>query len=221
MPRIDLVQSLHSSTSRNYLERVTAHDKAECAEIAGRFDRDYWDGARAHGYGGYHYDGRWRPVAERLIERYDITENDRVLDVGCGKGYLLFEMMQLRPGLSVSGLDVSRYALTHAKPEVTPFLQHGSADALPFQDASFDVVLSLGTLHNLSLPEASRSFAEIRRVARGARNYVMVESYRNEREKVNLLYWQLTCRSFHDPDAWEWLAARAGYVGDLGFIYFE
>jgi len=221
MARIDLVQALHNTTRRNYIERVTAHDKAECAAIAGQYGKDYWDGARGFGYGGYHYDGRWRPVAERMVERYGLREGDRVLDVGCGKAYLLFEMMQLVPGLSVTGLDISRYAIAHAKPEVKPFLHCGSADALPFADHSFDVVVSLGTLHNLSLPDVHRSFAEIERVGRGPRKYVMVESYRNEREKVNLLYWQLTCRSFHDPEAWEWIASQAGYNGDIGFIYFE
>ncbi|HVJ52117.1 MAG TPA: class I SAM-dependent methyltransferase [Aliidongia sp.] len=222
MARLDFNQALHRATARNYIERVVSDDKAECAEIAGRFGADYWDGERRYGYGGYRYDGRWRPIAERMAAHYGLKTGDRVLDVGCGKGFLLYELTQAVPGLAIAGLDISDYAIAQAKAEVQPFIRLGSATALPFPDASFDFVVSLGTLHNLELPDAHAAFAEIERVAApGGGKYVMVESYRNEREKVNLLYWQLTCRSFHDPESWEWLAARAGYTGDMGFIYFE
>jgi ubiquinone/menaquinone biosynthesis C-methylase UbiE len=220
MARLDFNQALHSATKRDYVERVVSHDKAECAVVAGQFGADYWDGERCYGYGGYRYDGRWRPIAERMVAHYALKPGDRVLDVGCGKGYLLHEFAQLVPGLEISGLDISTYAIERAKPEVRDFLREGSAISLPYDEGSFDLVVSLGALHNLSLPAVHRAFAEIERVGR-ERKYVMVESYRNEREKVNLLYWQLTCQSFHDPDSWEWLAARAGYTGDMGFIYFE
>ena len=186
--RIDLVQSLHASTKRDYRARVLEHDKAECAEIAGRFGADYWDGERQYGYGGYRYDGRWRPLGAALAERYGLTAASRVLDVGCGKGYLLYEFTQLVPGIDVRGIDVSAYAIENAKEEVRDRLTCGDATALPFADASFDLVVSLGTLHNLPLADLWSALAEIERVGRGAK-YVMVESYRDEREKMNLLYW--------------------------------
>ena len=220
MARLDFNQALHNATRRNYVERVVSHDKAECAAVARRFGADYWDGDRCFGYGGYRYDGRWRPIAERMAAHYGLKTGDRVLDVGCGKGYLLFEFTQCVPGLEIAGLDISDYAIANAKPEVQPFLKSGDAVALPYDDGAFDLVVSLGTLHNLALPALRSAFAEIERVGRGGK-YVMVESYRNEREKANLLYWQLTCQSFHDPESWEWLAAEAGYTGDMGFIYFE
>lgn len=221
MARLDFNQSLHNATKRNYLQRVMDHDKAECAEVASQFGADYWDGDRRYGYGGYRYDGRWRPIAERMIAHYGLTSADRVLDVGCGKGYLLYELQSLLPGLTVAGLDISRHGLVNAKEELAGKLVRGTATRLPFASHAFDFVVSLGTFHNLSVNEVHDAFVEVERVGRGARKYVMVESYRNEREKVNLLYWQLTCKSFHAPDGWEWLGERAGYSGDYGYIYFE
>jgi SAM-dependent methyltransferase len=218
--RVDFIQALHASTARDYVGRVVADDKAACAEVASRFGAEYWDGERRYGYGGYRYDGRWRPLAERLAARYGLRAGSRVLDVGCGKGYLLYELTQAVPGLAVRGLDVSAYALAHAKEEVRPFLDCGSARELPYPDASFDLVVSLGTLHNLGLADCWAALSEIERVGIGTSKYVMVESYRNEREKTNLLYWQLTCKSFHSVTDWEWLYARVGYRGDYDFIFF-
>jgi len=217
--RIDFTQTLHASTQRDYVARVVEHDKAACAEIASRFGEEYWDGPRQYGYGGYRYDGRWAPVARAIAEHYGLRGGHRVLDVGCGKGYLLHELTQAVPGLVVTGLDVSTYALAHAHASVAASLVAGTAAVLPFDDRAFDLVLSLGTLHNLGAADLFAALSEIARVARRDA-YVMVESYRDEREKANLLYWQLTCRSFYSVADWEWVFARAGYRGDYGFIFF-
>ena len=221
MARIDFIQSLHSSTKRNYVQRVVEHDKAECAEVARRFGRDYWDGERQYGYGGYRYDGRWRPVAERIAAHYELKAGDRLLDVGCGKGFLLYEFTQVVPGIEVAGLDISEYGIANAKEEVRPFLRVGDCRTLPYADASFDLVISLGTFHNLPIEGVFDALSEMQRVGRSVKKYFMVESFRDEREKANLLYWQLTCLSFHSPESWAWIADKAGYEGDHGFIFFE
>jgi protein-L-isoaspartate(D-aspartate) O-methyltransferase len=217
---VDFISRLHRSTPRDYLQRVTAHDKAACAEIACRFDREYWDGERHTGYGGYRYDGRWRRVAEDMARHYALRPGMRVLDVGCGKGFLLYEFTQAVPGIEVAGVDISRYAIELGKEEVKPFLRIAGADRLPFPDRSFDLVVSVTTLHNLYIKELFSAVHEIERVSRGHK-HVVVEAYRNEREKVNLLYWQLTCRAFHTPEEWEWIFQKAGYTGDYSFIVFE
>jgi SAM-dependent methyltransferase len=221
MARIDLVQSQHASVKRDYRQRVMDHDKAECAIVARRFEEDYWDGDRRYGYGGYRYDGRWRPLAETLAERYALKAGERLLDVGCGKAFLLYELSQVVPGLEVFGLDISQWGLSHARPEMQGALVRGDARALPFADESFDCVISLGTLHNLGIEHVGAALGEMQRVCPGPRKYFMVESWRNEAEKANLLYWQLTCMSFHTPEGWAFLADQAGYVGDHGFIFFE
>lgn len=220
MAYVDFLTSTHRSTQRDYRQRVIEYDKAECAEVAVRFDRDYWDGDRRYGFGGYRYDGRWRAVAEAIASHYQLQPGARILDVGCGKAFLLYELSQVVPQSQVVGLDISRYALENAKEEVRPFLIEGNASQLPFADHSFDLVISITTLHNLYLPELWSALQEIERVGRSAK-YVCVEAYRNEREKVNLMYWQLTCRAFHTPAEWEWLFQQTGYTGDHSYIYFE
>jgi protein-L-isoaspartate(D-aspartate) O-methyltransferase len=220
MAYVDFVSSVHKASTRDYLARVNEYPKAEAAKIAKRFDRDYWDGDRRHGYGGYRYDGRWRAVADAMREHYGLEAEARVLDVGCGKGFLLHDLTQSVPGIEVAGIDVSAYAIAHAKEEVRPYLRAGSAIELPWHDDSFDLVISINTLHNLRCYELERALCEIERVGR-RHKYVCVESYRSEAEKVNLLYWQLTCESFYSPEEWRWWFGRCGYSGDHSFIYFE
>jgi protein-L-isoaspartate(D-aspartate) O-methyltransferase len=220
MPYIDFISKLHRATPRDYLARVNADDKARCAEVALRWGEDYWDGDRRYGYGGYRYDGRWRSVAEDIARHYRLPEDAAILDVGCGKAFLLYELAQVLPRAKVAGVDISAYAVERAPEQVRPFLQVGHASRLPFEDRSFDLVISINTLHNLYIDELWQALGEIERVGRGAK-YITVESYRTEREKVNLMYWQLTCRAFHTPHEWEWLFQRTGYTGDYSFIYFE
>jgi protein-L-isoaspartate(D-aspartate) O-methyltransferase len=217
---VDFIMKLHKSTARDYVARVVEHDKASCAEVAIQYGKDYWDGDRRYGYGGYKYDGRWRAVAEGMAKHYDLKPGDSILDVGCGKAFLLYEFTQVVPGVRVAGIDISRYGIEHAKEEVRPFLQVANATALPFPDASFDFVYSINTFHNLYNYELRHALQEVQRVGKD-KKHVCVESYRNEREKANLLYWQLTCRSFYTPAEWEWFMRESGYTGDYSYIVFE
>lgn len=220
MAYIDFVSALHKQTKRDYIGRVTNDDKAECAKVAKQYDFDYWDGDRKYGYGGYRYDGRWRSVAQKLAEYYHLKPGQKVLDVGCGKAHLLYELTQIVPDLQVCGIDISQYALEHAKEEIRDRLQYGQAQDIPFGDNEFDLVISLTTLHNLRVYDLKEAVQEIERVSKG-NSYIMVESYRNDREEVNLLYWQLTCASYYSVEEWEWLYREWGYTGDYSFIFFE
>ncbi|MBN2377180.1 MAG: class I SAM-dependent methyltransferase [Sedimentisphaerales bacterium] len=216
---LEIVTPLHKRTKRDYVSRMM-DDKVACMEVARRFGREFWDGQRRFGYGGYHYDGRWRVVAEKLIEVYGLGAEAAILDVGCGKGFLLYELQQLLPGATVKGFDVSAYAIEQAKEEVRGDLFVGAAqEDFDFADGQFDLVVSLGVLHNLRIFDLKKTLGEIERVGRNG--YVMMESYRSERELFNLQCWALTCESFYRPEEWEWIFDEFGYSGDYEFIYFE
>jgi SAM-dependent methyltransferase len=218
--QIDFLAKYQSATKRDYVARVVEHDKAECATVAKRWGEEYWDGPRQYGYGGYKYDGRWLPIAQDIASRYGLKAGDKILDVGCGKAFLLFEFTRAVPGVEIAGLDISAYGIAHSKEETRPFLSEGSCTNLPYPDQSFDFVYSINTFHNLKVDDLKGALQEVERVGRN-RKWICVESYRNEREKVNLLYWQLTCMSFYTPEEWVWLYRQWGYTGDYGFIFFE
>jgi SAM-dependent methyltransferase len=215
-----IVTSLHLATKRDYLARMN-DSKVEAMVKAKEYGFDYWDGDRRFGYGGYKFmPGRWAKVAQQLIELYELKAGSRVLDVGCGKGFLLFEMMLIEPGLEIHGFDISDYGLANSHPDLKANLfKHRAQDPFPYPDKSFDLVISLGTLHNLHLFELEVAVAEIERV--GRQGYIMVESFRNELEMFNLECWALTAESIMDVDEWVWLYQKFGFTGDYEFIFFE
>lgn len=222
MSYIDFMSVLHKSTSRDYLARVNDVDfpKPKAAELAKQWGFDYWDGDRRICYGGYRYmEGRWEKVARALAEHYNIKPGDKILDVGCGKGFLLYDFTKVVPGVEVTGIDISEYALANSKEEIRDRLQLGNATELPFKDKEFDLVISITTLHNLHNYDLELALREVERV--GKNKYICVESYRNEHEKANLMYWQVTCEAFCTPKEWEWWFELTGYTGDYSFIYFE
>jgi len=217
---VQFVTSLHQATSRAYIDRMV-DEKVYCMLKAKEYEADYWDGDRRYGYGGYKYlPGRWKPVAQALIDKYGLTNNSSVLDVGCGKAFLLYEMKLLLPELKVAGFDISRHGLADAKEEIKDSLFiHRAEEPYPYEDNSFDLVMSLGCFHNLRIFELKLALAELQRV--GKQGYVMLESYRNELEQFNLQCWALTCESFFDSKEWCWIYEHFGYTGDYEFIYFE
>lgn len=216
---LNIITPLHKKAARNYVERMV-NDKVRCADVARRYEFDYWDGDRKYGYGGYHYDGRWASVAKTLVDHYKLPRNASILDVGCGKGFLLHEFKKILPDAKIAGIDISEHALKNAKDEVQPFLRKIRAqDTYPFLDKEFDLVFSNTTLHNLYIFELKRALKEIERV--GKNKFVCVESYRNTHELFNLQCWALTCETFFTPQEWTWYFEECGYTGDYEFIYFE
>ena len=216
----NFVTPLHQATKRDFLARMV-DDKVHCMKVAKEYGPDYWDGDRRYGYGGYRYmHGRWKQVAEALIKQYALTDTSSVLDVGCGKAFLLYEMKLLLPGLRIAGFDISRYGIDNAQEAIKDALFiHKAEDKYPYRDQEFDLVISLGCLHNLRLFELESALKEIERV--GKQGYVMLESYRNEQELFNLQCWALTCESFFNEEEWVWLYKHFGYSGDYEFIYFK
>ena len=217
---LNLVTGLHQATKRDYLGRMN-DSKVEAMKKAKQYGFDYWDGDRRFGYGGYKYmQGRWAKVAQQLIDLYGLRAGSKILDVGCGKGFLLYEIQLLQPGIEIHGFDISQYGLENTHPDLKAKLFiHRAQETFPFQDNFFDLVISLGTLHNLHIFELEVAVSEIERV--GKQGYIMVESFRNELEMFNLECWALTAESLMDVDEWKWVYDRFGFTGDYEFIFFE
>ena len=188
--------------------------------VACRFGKEYFDGPRAQGYGGYVYDGRWKPVARRLKEHYGLGESASILDIGCAKGFLLHDLNELLPRATLAGLDISEYAILNAMERVRAFLRIGNAKELPWPDHSFDLVLAINTIHNLELPECKQALREIQRVSR-KHAYVVVDAYRTEEERQRLLDWILTAKTFMHVEEWKQVFKEVGYMGDYYWFILE
>ncbi len=211
---INLLSSI-PKTKRNIEAREDAKDP-EVVRISKQYGEMYFDGPRSYGYGGYKYDGRWVQVAKDMIAHFDLKPGHRVLDVGCAKGFLVNDLMDALPGLEVFGLDISEYALMNCHDNVVGRLHLGSADHLPFPDDSFDVVISLDCVHNLSRDRAKIALQEIQRLS-GGKAFVRVDSYRTPEQKAIFESWVLTAE-FHDyPEGWLKLFDEAGYTGDYNW----
>lgn len=186
----------------------------ESRAIGRKFGFDYFDGDRNHGYGGFSYNSRfWQPVIPTIVETYQITNQSKVLDVGCAKGFFLYDLKQAFPEISIKGIDISEYAILHSLREVKRELQVGNATALPFADSTFDFVMSINTIHNLNKIDCAKSLQEIERVTKG-NSFVTVDAYRNDEEKARMEAWNLTALTMMSVDEWKDFFLEVGYSGD-------
>jgi len=181
--------------------------------IARRFDKEFFDGDRKNGYGGYYYNSKfWTEVVKDLNNFYKLKNGSKILDIGCGKGFMLFDFMKLNPNFVLEGIDISDYAITNAVPEVKKFLKVGDAKNLPYEDNSFDLVISINTTHNLEINQCKKALSEMERVSRKDK-YLIVDAYSNEIEKDRIFAWNLTAKTILSTDDWINLFEKTGYTG--------
>lgn len=221
MNKLNLITNLHQKTKRNYIERML-NDKVKCMIEAKKYSKNYWDGNRKYGYGGYKYiPGRWVSVAKKIIKKFKLNNKSKILDIGCGKGFLLYEIKKILPGIDIYGIDISRYALKSLNKLVNGKFKYLDLNKkkLPYKSKNFDLVISLACLHNLEINNLKKIITEINRV--GKKSYIMVESYRNEKELFNLQCWALTCETFFSKKEWIWFLNENSFKGNYEFIYFE
>ena len=187
--------------------------------IARRFDKEFFDGDRKNGYGGYYYNSKfWTEVVKDLNNFYKLKNGSKILDIGCGKGFMLFDFMKLNPNFVLEGIDISDYAITNAVPEVKKFLKVGNAKNLPYEDNSFDLVISINTTHNLEINQCKKALSEMERVSRKDK-YLIVDAYSNEIEKDRIFAWNLTAKTILSTNEWISLFEEAGYTGH--YYWFE
>jgi ubiquinone/menaquinone biosynthesis C-methylase UbiE len=209
MSEVNLLKSL-PKPKRSIRERTKKKSK-KIIDISKKYGKLYFDGPREYGYGGYHYDGRWKPVAKDIIKKYKLKKKQKVLDIGCGKGFLVKDLVDL--GIDAYGLDISKYGIQNSPEDIVGRLHLGSADNLNFADNSFDLVISINTIHNLTKPKCLVALTEIERVSKG-KSFIQVDSYKSVKQKKIFLNWVLTAK-YHDyPKNWVKLFKKAKYSGD-------
>ena len=217
MAEINLLHR-YPRSKRNIKARHAAQNLER--EVAMKFGREYFDGDRTQGYGGYYYDGRWIPIAETFVEHWQLKAGDRVLDIGCAKGFLVKDLLIVCPGLEIVGLDISEYAMLKAEPEARGRMIIGNAADLPFFDNSFRAAISINTIHNLERDVCLEAVKEMQRVAPNG-GYIQVDSYRTEEDRHLFLDWVLTAKTHDYPEGWKALFAEAGYTGDYYWTITE
>ncbi len=184
-------------------------------KIARKFGKDFFDGDRNHGYGGFNYNPKfWQPVVKDFKNYWNLKSGNSVLDVGCAKGFMIYDFVQLIPGIKVRGIDISKYAIENSLPEVKNFLDLGNTKSLPYENNSFDAVISINTVHNLEEDECALALKEINRVSKKY-SFITVDAYRNEEEKKRMFAWNLTAKTIMSVESWKKFFKKVGYKGDF------
>ena len=209
---IDLLAS-YPKSKRNLNKRATQKSEEDVV-IARKFGKDFFDGDRNYGYGGYNYDPKfWQPVVPAFKNYWNLKSENSILDVGCGKGFMLFDLYKMIPGIKLAGIDISEYAINSSIPEIRNFLKIANAKKLPYSSNSFDVVISINTVHNLEKDECALALQEISRVSKKY-SFITVDAYRNNEEKKRMLEWNLTAKTIMSVDDWILFFKKIEYTGD-------
>ena len=203
----------YPKSNRNILEREEQKSE-EARVIARKFDKEFFDGDRNHGYGGFTYNPKfWQPVIPDFIKYWGLNSKNAILDVGCAKGFMLYDLSKLIPGINLQGMDISDYAISNSIPEIRKFIQVANAKKIPFSDNSFDVVIAINTIHNLERAECAEALREITRVSKKY-SFVTVDAYRNDEEREKMYAWNLTAKTIMSADDWKLFFKEVGYNGD-------
>ncbi len=209
---IDLL--INYPKAKRDLDSRALNKTSEDRQIARKFEYDFFDGDRKHGYGGFKYMPKfWQPVIPTFKSYWKLNSDSKVLDVGCAKGFMMHDLMESVKGINVSGIDISNYAINNCIESVRDKVQVANAKELPFDDKSFDVVISINTIHNLNRDECFEALREIERVSK-SNSFITVDAYRNDEEKEKMYAWNLTAKTIMSVDEWVEFFDKAGYTGD-------
>ena len=218
MKILNLITKNHKKTKRKFIERMV-DNKIEAMRVARLYEYDYWDGKRRYGFGGYDYiQDYWTPVAKKLIKKFKLTNKSSILDIGCGKGLLLFEIKKILKNITIEGVDISKHAIKNSKKEVKKYLKRIDINKYKFK-GKYDLIISINTLHNLEIDDLSKVVKKIVKFSKNS--YIAVEGYRNIEELFNLQCWALTANTFFSKNEWIWFLRNLNYNRNLEIIYFK
>lgn len=184
--------------------------------IASYRGKEYYDGARENGYGGFKYDGRWKKVVDSMCKEYNLNENSSILQIGCEKGFLLHDFHEKFPGIKIRGTEISDYAIENAMPSVKKFIVKSPPANLPFKEHEFDFVIGIGVVYTLNLADAIKCLKEIQRVGRG-KIFITLGAYRDAKGERLFRHWTLLGCTILHVDEWVEVLKEAGYTGDYFF----
>lgn len=209
---IDLLAK-YPKTKRDLTKRLESKSE-EVRSVARKFGKEFFDGERKFGYGGFSYDPKyWSEVVKDFSDYYNLGDGSKILDIGCGKGFMIYDFLQHNNKYNVKGIDISNYAIENSMPEVKGKLEVGDAKKLNFEDNSFDLVIAINTIHNLEKEDCAKALLEINRVSKKA-SFVTVDAYRNDVEKKRMIDWNLTAKTIMSVDGWKNFFQEVGYEGD-------
>jgi ubiquinone/menaquinone biosynthesis C-methylase UbiE len=214
MSEINLLKSI-KKVKRNIKYRLSNKNK-DVINISRKFGKDYFDGDRAFGYGGYFYDGRWKKVAKDIIKFYNLKKGDRVLDVGCAKGFLVKDLVD--KGIDAYGTDVSKYAVKNSHKDVKDRISLGNVKKLNFKKKSFKLVLAINVIHNLTRADCGKALKEISRVT-SKYSFIQVDSYKTKQQKKIFKDWVLTAKFHLYPAQWKAFFIKNNYQGDYFWTF--
>ena len=219
LKKIKLITANHKRTKRNYIKRMM-NDKVSSMIVSKKYGYDYWDGKRKYGYGGYKYNGSWIDIAKKIIKRYKLNKNSKIIDIGCGKGHLIYELSKFLGPKNIYGLDISKHAIKNSPIEIKKKIRLFDArKKLNYPKRNFDLAISINLIHNFEVNEIKSFIKNIVYISKNT--FISTESYRNDKELFNLQCWALTCQSFYSNNEWEWIFKEFGYHRDYELIYFE
>ena len=184
--------------------------------IASYRDREFYDGNRNNGYGGFKNDGRWAPIAQNMLQMYSLNDQSSILQIGCDKGFLLHEFLQICPDINIRGTEISDYAIDFALPSVKPFIKKAPFMELPFADGEFDFIIAIGAVYSLNLPDAIKCLKEIQRVGKG-KSFITLGAYDTEEDFRCFRYWTLLGCTVLSKTDWVEVLNHVGYTGDYKF----
>ncbi len=216
MTNVNLM-SRYPKPSRSNLLKERSEVSSKERELAYEFDYEYFDGPRRLGLGGYKYiPGYWEKVVEDFIDFYQLDQDSSILDVGCGKGFMLFDFSQKIPEIRIKGLEISSYCKKNALPIIYPHIDLGCCSSLPYESNTFDLAISIASIHNLDINGVKRSLKELIRVSK--KSFIKVNGYRTDEEKNKLEQWNLVAKTILHIDEWEKVFEEVGYDREWEFF---
>ena len=190
--------------------RRTILNKIKAWELS----KEYYDGKRINGYGGFKYDGRWQKLLPKIIRKYKIKKESKFLDLGSKKGFLLKDLNILIPGIKSYGIENHKYPLKN-KINCKSKLILSEYYNIPFRDKYFDFLIAFNSVYMQNLGDVIKTLKEIERVSK--KSFVVLASGETDKERIKFYKWTLIGTTILLKKEWKILFKKIKFNGDYFF----